>query len=265
MAMVFYHVMMWDLDNKEVSPSLLEKIIDMLHVFTKHDWCFLFFDTDRGKHIFAINKTQFRPKDLHMMDIMGKVCNDSNYTGFVYYRGWAVRLNAKAAALKTSQGYVGGKYQAFDFVARPHVSAETLTNPELIGFEEQSNSITAVQLVIPRPGVFVPTITHVLVVATTVEMLMIGVAASRGATGITTVSLYQTRMSLTIKGIDVRVIEGSAATGRIFFAGGGDNEVYELTYQQEERWFSSRCGKINHTNPGYNSLVPSVLWSKKSP
>lgn len=141
----------------------------------------------------------------------------------------------------------------------------TQTNPELIGFEEQSNSITAVQLVIPRPGVFVPTITHVLVVATTVEMLMIGVAASRGATGITTVSLYQTRMSLTIKGIDVRVIEGSAATGRIFFAGGGDNEVYELTYQQEERWFSSRCGKINHTNPGYNSLVPSVLWSKKSP
>jgi nuclear pore complex protein Nup155 len=141
----------------------------------------------------------------------------------------------------------------------------TATNPELIGFEEQQNSITAVQLVIPRPGVFVSTITHVLVVATTVEMLMLGVAASRGPTGITTVSLYQTRMSLPIKGIDVRVIEGSPATGRIFFAGHGDNEVYELTYQQEEKWFSSRCGKINHTNPGYTSLIPTGIWVKKSP
>lgn len=141
----------------------------------------------------------------------------------------------------------------------------TATNPELIGFEEQQNSITAVQLVIPRAGVFVPTVTHVLMVATTVEMLMLGVAASQGPSGITTVSLYQTRMSLPIKGIDVRVIEGSAATGRIFFAGGGDNDVYELTYQQEEKWFSSRCGKINHTNPGYASLIPTGLWAKKSP
>jgi nuclear pore complex protein Nup155 len=144
----------------------------------------------------------------------------------------------------------------------------TQINPELIGFEEQPNSITAVQLIIPRPGVFVPTITHVLVVATTSEIIMLGVAASKGPSGITTVSLYQTRMSLSIKGIDVRVIEGSSATGRIFFAGGGDNDVYELTYQQEEKWFSSRCSKINHTSSGYTSIVPSSLpsWgSKKSP
>jgi nuclear pore complex protein Nup155 len=139
----------------------------------------------------------------------------------------------------------------------------TQTNPELIGFEEQPNSITAVQLVVPRAGVFVPSITHVLVVATTTDILMLGVAASRGPTGITTVSLYQTKMSLSIKGIAVSVIEGSAATGRIFFAG-GDNEVYELTYQQEEKWFSSRCAKINHTSPGYTALVPAGPWTAKS-
>jgi nuclear pore complex protein Nup155 len=136
----------------------------------------------------------------------------------------------------------------------------TNPNPEVIGFEEQPNSITAVKMVIPRRGVFVDTITHLLVVATTTEIILLGVAASQGASGVRTVSLYQTRMSLSIRGINVQEIAGSPATGRIFF-GGADNEVYELTYQQEEKWFASRCGKINHT--GNSSFVPT-LWGTKS-
>ncbi|KAL3428477.1 non-repetitive/WGA-negative nucleoporin [Phlyctema vagabunda] len=135
----------------------------------------------------------------------------------------------------------------------------THPNPELVGFEEQANSITAVKLVKPRPGVFVQTLTHILVVATTADIFLLGVAASSDVNGIKTVELYQTRMSLSIRGIDVRVIEGSNATGRIFFAGHGDNEVYELSYQQEEKWFASRCAKICHTSPGYTSLMPRVF------
>jgi nuclear pore complex protein Nup155 len=139
----------------------------------------------------------------------------------------------------------------------------TNPNPEVIGFEEQNNSITAVKLVKPREGVFVKAITHLLVVATTAEMLLLGVESSFGASGVRSVSLYQTKMSLSIRGISVQTIAGSDATGRIFFAGEVDNEVYELTYQQEEKWFSSRCGRINHTSPGYTSLVPTI-WSGKS-
>lgn len=140
----------------------------------------------------------------------------------------------------------------------------THPNPELIGFEEQSNNITAIKLVVPRAGVFVKEITHLLVVATTAEILLLGLAASRSSSGVTSVALYQTRMSLSIRGTDVRVIEGSSATGRIFFTGALDNDVYELTYQQEEKWFANRCGKLNHTSPGYTSLVPVSLWSKKT-
>ncbi|KAE8443895.1 hypothetical protein EG329_001304 [Mollisiaceae sp. DMI_Dod_QoI] len=139
----------------------------------------------------------------------------------------------------------------------------TNPNPEVIGFEEQTNSITAVKMVKPRAGVFVKDITHLLVVATTAEMILLGVAAGTTAAGVKTVSLYQTKMSLSIRGINVQVIEGSAATGRIFFAGKADNEVYELTYQQEEKWFANRCGRINHTSPGYTSLVPAI-WAGKS-
>lgn len=141
----------------------------------------------------------------------------------------------------------------------------TLPNPELIGHEDQPNSITAVKLVVPRPGVFQPKVTHVLVVATTMEILLIGVGPSEELTGNKTLSLYETKMSLPIKGIYVTIIEGSSASGRIFFASNGDDEIYELTYQQEEKWFSSRCGKVNHTSPGYTSLVPTGIWAKKRP
>ncbi|TVY71410.1 Nucleoporin [Lachnellula suecica] len=139
----------------------------------------------------------------------------------------------------------------------------TAPNPEIIGFEEQMHNITAVKLVRPRKGVFVSTITHLLVVATTADILLLGVAANMEGPGVWTVSLYQTKMTLPIRGMNVQVIEGSADTGRIFFAGETDNDIYELTYQQEEKWFASRCGKLNHTSPGYTSILPTV-WGTKS-
>ena len=140
----------------------------------------------------------------------------------------------------------------------------TQTNPELLGFEEQPNSITAVKLLIPRQGVFLPKITHLLVVATTSDIFLLGVGATvNPATGAKMMELFNTGMSLNIKGIDVRTIEGSASTGRIFFGGRADNEIYELTYQQEEKWFANKCGRVNHTSPGYTSLMPTFWHSKE--
>lgn len=140
----------------------------------------------------------------------------------------------------------------------------TQTNPELNGFEEQPNSITAVKLVVPRSGVFLEKITYLLVVATTADIFLLGVGAETNpATGAKVLTLFNTGMQLSIKGIDVRHIQGSTPTGRIFFSGRADNEVYELTYQQEEKWFASRCGRVNHTSPGYTSLVPAI-WGSKS-
>jgi len=138
----------------------------------------------------------------------------------------------------------------------------TNPNPEIIGFEEQNNGITSVKLVVPRAGVFVKTITHLLVVATTAEIILLGIESSVGPSGVRTISLYNTRMSLSTRGTNVRIIEGSSATGRIFFTGDADTDVYELTYQQEEKWFASRCSKINHTDPGYSALLPAI-WSNK--
>lgn len=148
----------------------------------------------------------------------------------------------------------------------------TNPDPEIVGYEEQPNNITAVKMVKPRPGVFVNDVTHVLVVATTAEMILLGVSSVSEPTsltgrmenpGVRTVSLYQTGMRMSIRGINVKVIEGSPATGRIFFTGSLDNQIYELTYQQEDKWFASKCAKINHTSAGYGDFMPA-LWSTKS-
>ncbi|QSZ31850.1 hypothetical protein DSL72_001419 [Monilinia vaccinii-corymbosi] len=136
----------------------------------------------------------------------------------------------------------------------------TSPNPTLRGFEDQPNGIRAVKLVVPRKGVFISSITHIVVVATTQDIILLGVADAVDEHGNRNLELYRTGMVLSIRGLDVTVIEGSADTGRIFFAGGA-NQVYELTYQNEDRWFSNKTGKLNHTSPGYTSLIP-VPWSK---
>ncbi|KAH6890629.1 Non-repetitive/WGA-negative nucleoporin C-terminal-domain-containing protein [Thelonectria olida] len=142
----------------------------------------------------------------------------------------------------------------------------THPDPELIGFEDQPHTIHAVALVPPKPGIFVGTITHILVVATAAEINLLGVSATDTPSGTKTVSLYQTKMNLPLRGTDVRVIAGSSS-GRIFFGGSNDIDINELYYQSEEKWFSNRCGKINHTNPGWSSVVTlqGGFWSQKRP
>lgn len=143
----------------------------------------------------------------------------------------------------------------------------TLPDPPLIGFEEQSYTINAVEMVWPRAGVFLPTITRLLIVATTAEIHMIGVAPQPAATGGQAISLFSTNMKHPIKGLEVDLVAGSAATGRIFFSGRESADVYELAYQQEERWFQSRLSRINHTNSGLSSFAPVSLlkFGSKAP
>ncbi|KAG9684501.1 nucleoporin-domain-containing protein, partial [Aureobasidium melanogenum] len=140
----------------------------------------------------------------------------------------------------------------------------THPNPELIGFEDQTNAITAVKLVKPRKGVFIESITHLLVVATHAEILLIGLAAARSAHGGWAVQLYSTNMKVPVKGTAISYIESSDKTGRIFFGGNQATDVWELTYQQEERWFASRCSKINHTNSGITSAFQLLPFGARS-
>lgn len=142
----------------------------------------------------------------------------------------------------------------------------THPTPELIGFEEQQSTIQAVALVPPKRGIFIADITHMLVVATTSDIILLGLSAKSTPSGTKSVSLYQTKLNLPLRGTDVRLIAGTA-DGRIFFGGSTDTDLNELYYQQEEKWFSNRCGRINHTNPGWASVVTfqAAFWATKTP
>ncbi|KAI5862066.1 nucleoporin-domain-containing protein [Durotheca rogersii] len=138
----------------------------------------------------------------------------------------------------------------------------THPNPELIGYEDSQQSITAIRLVEPKPGVFNSVIKKILVVATSSEIFLLGVAVRGAPGGSKTVELYGTKMSLPMRGIEAHVIAGSA-DGRIFFCSPSDTDIYELSYQQEEKWFSSRISRINHTSRGWSATVPmpsQILW-----
>ena len=135
----------------------------------------------------------------------------------------------------------------------------TRPDADLIGFEEQPHNITAVRLVTPRAGVFLPSITRLLVIATTAEISLVGLAPQAAVGGGHSVTLFTTRLSISTKGMSVNVIEGSAM-GRIFFADSGNDDVYELTYQQEERWFQGRCAKVNHTSKGVTAFSPGPIF-----
>ncbi|KAJ5080892.1 hypothetical protein N7456_013602 [Penicillium angulare] len=137
----------------------------------------------------------------------------------------------------------------------------THPNPQLVGFEEQPNSINSVKLVKPRAGVFLPAITHLLVVSTTADVILLGMGVENTPTGGKQVSLYQTGMAVPIRGLDIHVFASSDSTGRIFFGGSSDNDVYELTYQQEERWFQGRCAKVNHTSSRLTAFTPSLSFT----
>ena len=123
----------------------------------------------------------------------------------------------------------------------------TSANPELLGFEGQPHVITAVRLAKPRNGVFLPSIKNIIVIATISEVILLGLGTDSGPGGSTALTLFNTGMSASVRGLEIKSITASDKSGRIFFGGTTDNDVYELIYQQEDRWFSSKCATVCHT------------------
>lgn len=136
----------------------------------------------------------------------------------------------------------------------------THPNPDLVGIEEQPHNITAVRLATPRQGVFLPSIDRLLVVATTADITITGLASQAAPGGGKSVTLFSTGLKVSVKGMNINVIEGSDATGRLFFSETGSDDVYELTYQQEDRWFQEKCDKINHTGRGIAAFNPGPIF-----
>ncbi|CAE6434276.1 unnamed protein product [Rhizoctonia solani] len=123
---------------------------------------------------------------------------------------------------------------------------------ELVRYDQQSNLITHVGLVKPKPGIFVDTIQHLLVLCTPLAVQIIGVEITP-----TEMKLYETDISLSTDGVEMTSVV-SSKLGRIFMLGVQDGCLYELTYQAAESWFTKKSALVNHSTSGYASFIPSI-------
>lgn len=133
----------------------------------------------------------------------------------------------------------------------------TMSNPELLGFEDQPHNIELVQLATPKPGVFLDSIKHMIVLASTDQVMLLGLGVDPSAPndGLT---LFQTGMAASVKGLQVTNIVCSGKTGRVFLGSQTDNDVRELRYQAQDSWFASKCSVVNHTSGRLDSFAGAL-------
>ncbi|XP_074992246.1 nuclear pore complex protein Nup155-like isoform X2 [Calonectris borealis] len=137
---------------------------------------------------------------------------------------------------------------------------------DLAYFDGLSETILAVGLVKPRGGIFQPHVRHLLVLATPVDILILGLSCANIQAGTGSLNdnmsggmqlLPDPLYSLPTGNTYILAIT-STDNGRIFLAG-KDGCLYEVAYQAEAGWFSQRCRKINHSKSTLSFLIPSLL------
>ncbi|KAJ3091850.1 hypothetical protein HK102_013147 [Quaeritorhiza haematococci] len=141
----------------------------------------------------------------------------------------------------------------------PDLNELLKTGDDFYMFEDQDQVIVSVGLAKPIPGVFIDQIEYLLIVATPIEIILLGVAFSGGADGgkKRELTLYNTHMSVPSDNISMTSIV-STRTGRIFMCG-NNGHLYELLYQAEEGWFTRKCRKLNHTSSTVSYFIPTFL------
>ncbi|NWX18860.1 NU155 protein, partial [Aegotheles bennettii] len=137
---------------------------------------------------------------------------------------------------------------------------------DLAYFDGLSETILAVGLVKPKGGIFQPHVRHLLVLATPVDIVILGLSCANVPAGTGSLNdsmsggmqlLPDPLYSLPTDNTYILAIT-STDNGRIFLAG-KDGCLYEVAYQAEAGWFSQRCRKINHSKSALSFLIPSLL------
>ncbi|KAI9323074.1 Nup133 N terminal like-domain-containing protein [Dichotomocladium elegans] len=114
---------------------------------------------------------------------------------------------------------------------------------------EDTYPIVGVALVKAKNDIFNPSITHVLVIATTQQISLAAVSFTPVAGKAPSVTFYQTHMFTPSSGELMTTIIGTKH-GRIFMLSNA-GRVWELEYRREEGWFTSKCTK--RARPGASS------------
>ncbi|KAG0257515.1 hypothetical protein BG011_003926 [Mortierella polycephala] len=121
-------------------------------------------------------------------------------------------------------------------------------------YEELDQIIVNVTLVKPKRDTFDDKVEYLLVVATPIEVHLLGLALGSGSSPHT---LYITNMSVPTDNVAIRSIIGTS-DGRIFM-NGNDGRLWEIDYQSEEGWFSKKCSKREVVGSPLSYFIPTFL------
>lgn len=122
-------------------------------------------------------------------------------------------------------------------------------------FDELDQAISAVALVVPKKGMFIESINHVLVISTSKDLYLIALAYDKSKNEL---DLYETGMAVSVSGLEVSNITGSTS-GRIFITGKSHGvNISEINYSNVETWFKGKCTRTCHTS---HSAVSSLFFN----
>lgn len=140
-----------------------------------------------------------------------------------------------------------------------------LSPNEVDRYDGLRDIILSVSISAPKPGVFLDSVKYVLVVATTVEVVLMAVSWDDAAGDL---KIIPTTYSISTDSVPMLKVTGTQS-GRVFM-GGQDGNLYELTYENaENKWASlvgmdgtsHKCQKVNHNAWSLTAVLPPFLRS----
>ncbi|KAH8915057.1 nucleoporin-domain-containing protein [Atractiella rhizophila] len=133
-------------------------------------------------------------------------------------------------------------------------------------FDQIDDTIVGVGLVVPKPGMFVDTIKHLLVVSTPTSVTLFGLAlatAQDSPTNRSDLAIYLTNLSVPTYGLTLSSF-GSTTNGRIFCVG-STGHLHEIDYRSEETYTRKQCEVLDWTKGGLTNNPRYALLNYFSP
>ncbi|KAI9102693.1 Non-repetitive/WGA-negative nucleoporin C-terminal-domain-containing protein [Phlyctochytrium arcticum] len=124
-------------------------------------------------------------------------------------------------------------------------------------YAEQDQIICSVGIVKPPTGIFLEQIEYVLVLATALEVIVVGLTFAKRGDYTSEMTMYATDLKVPVDGITVTDILGTDE-GRIFMRG-NRGQLLELQYQATDGWFTRKIRLVNHSASTASLFLPSFL------
>lgn len=125
---------------------------------------------------------------------------------------------------------------------------------QFLTIDQIQNSILTVKLVKPKEGVFSKEISHLLLVATTIDIQIFLVKYDKSLNNLEVVNLD---LSVSTHGLAVDNFAVHPKTGDIFFSGETDGvNIWRLDYSSKSTFTKNKCDKVCLTKAGFTSVIP---------